>query len=393
MAVLGILAVNIASFSGAPSASYSPDLPTPGTEPDHWAFLTVLVLFEGKMRALFSMLFGASMLLFIDRADARGRRGESLQFRRLAWLALFGLLHFLLIWQWDILFLYAVVGFLALPLRHLSTRSLAIAALLVFASWQAWGLSQWQPALSAEAAVSSGTASTAQRSQHAQAVANYRTDDKNELAALRQGWSGLVATKWHERLVMPLIAVVFVSGETLPYMLLGMALFQSGFFIGDWPGSRIRALAIGGIAGGGLITAGFAVWSASSHFPEIAMRFSIGYGLGFAHLAMALGYAAALMLFAPPLLRTALGQRLAAAGQVAFSNYIGTSLIMTAIFYGWGFGLIGRFGTAAQAGFVVMAWALMLAWSPWWLRRFRQGPLEWLWRSLTDARLRSSTAR
>ena len=108
--------------------------------------------------------------------------------------------------------------------------------------------------------------------------------------------------------------------------------------------------------------------------------------MSFAHIAMALGYAAVLVLLAPRLLDTWLGQRFAAAGRMAFSNYLGTSLVMTALFHGWGLGLAGRFGPAALWLFVLLGWVLMLGWSGPWLSRFRQGPLEWLWRSLTEGR-------
>jgi uncharacterized protein len=393
VAVLGILAVNIASYSGAGSASYSPNLPVPGSPADRWAFLGMLVLFEGKMRALFSVLFGASMVLFIERAEARGEYGDALQLRRLGWLALFGFLHFLLLWQWDILFLYAVVGLLALPLRHLPARAQLAAALLIFAAWQGWGYDQWRPALAAEAAVSAGTASPAQDRENTRAIATYRSDDHAEIAVLGQSWPDLVSTKLRERLFMPLIAVIFVSGETLPLMLIGMALLQSGFFSGGWPRRRLALVAAGGMMLGGAATLWFAHWANRTGFPEMAMRFFIGYGLGFAHLAMALGYAALLVLSAPRLLETGLGQRLAAAGQTAFSNYVGTSLVMTAIFYGWGLGLVGQFGSAAQFGFVLLGWTLMLIWSPWWLARFRQGPLEWLWRGLTEGRFHANLNR
>ena len=71
---------------------------------------------------------------------------------------------------------------------------------------------------------------------------------------------------------------------------------------------------------------------------------------------------------------------------MAFSNYIGTTIVMTAIFYGWGLGLVGTVSRVAQLPFLLLAWALMLVWSLPWLARFRQGPLEWLWRSLTEGR-------
>jgi uncharacterized protein len=83
----------------------------------------------------------------------------------------------------------------------------------------------------------------------------------------------------------------------------------------------------------------------------------------------------------------ALVDRIAAAGRMAFSNYLGTSLVMTALFYGWGLGLYGKLGRMELLMVVVAGWALMLLWSKPWLARFRYGPLEWAWRSLTNWRM------
>ena len=110
LAVMGILAINIAGFAGPTAAIYAPHVTSPGSAPDDVVFALALLVFEGKMRALFSMLFGASLLLFVEKAEARGQSGASLQLRRLCWLALFGYLHFLLFWWGDILFLYAMAS-------------------------------------------------------------------------------------------------------------------------------------------------------------------------------------------------------------------------------------------------------------------------------------------
>ncbi len=387
VAVLGILAVNIISFAAAPSANYSPDLPHPGSAADHLAYPIMLVLFEGKMRALFSILFGASLLLFVERADAAGRDGEGLQLHRLGWLAGFGLLHYLLLWHGDILFLYAVVGVAALFLRRAPPLALVASALFLFSIWQGWNWFQWQPSLQAETVVNAGAATPQQAKTHADALAYYRKDDATELAAIQSSWPGLVTHKLRDEWFMPLIALLFVSGESLTYFLFGMALFKTGLFTGDWPRIRTLGLALGGIGLGGLATGSFALWAHQAHYPETAMRFAISYGLSFAHLATALGYAALLVLLTPRLIATWLGKRIAAAGRMAFSNYIATSLVMTALFYSWGLGLAGRYGHAELAGFVALGWALMLGWSQPWLARFRQGPLEWLWRSLTEWRV------
>jgi len=387
VAVLGILAVNITSFAAPDSAGYSPNLPDAGSAADAWAFAFTLLFFEGKMRALFSLLFGASLVLFIERKDARGRDGVGLQVRRLLWLALIGWLHFLLLWDGDILFLYACVGLGALAMRRTPAWQLAAMAVMLFTVWQAWGALSWTPSAVREAQVTAGTASPADRAAHDSYIAGKRQDDRRDQRDTLAPWGAEVAARLRERPAYPLQVVLYTWGETLSYMMIGIALLQSGFFALAWPRRRMIGLALGGAGTGLALTALFTAWAMPRGFPELAMHLGIGYLLGFPHLLTALGYAALLVLAAPRLLKTGLGTRLEAAGRMAFSNYIGTSLLMGALFSGWGFGLFGRYGAAGQWPFVLLAWAIMLAWSKWWLARFRQGPLEWVWRSLTDGRI------
>ena len=389
VAVLGILAINVAGFAAADSAAFSPDLPHPGTAglwANHAAYLATLVLFEGKMRALFSVLFGASLLLFTERADAAGRDGRQLQARRLTWLLVFGYLHFALIWDGDILFLYAAMGFVALALRHWRPRQLLTAAALTFALWQVWGAAQWLPSLAAEAAVATGTASPAVQRSHAGDLAEFRKDDARDQAEARLSWPAQVHAKLAERADDPLNLIAYNWGETLPWMLLGMALLRTGFFAGQWSRRRMVWLAGAGLGLGGAATVAFALWAERSHYPEVTMHFALGYALALPHLAMAMGYAALLVLAAPRLLRSVAGQQLEAAGRMAFSNYLGTSVVMATLCYGWGLGLFGQFGAAQRWTLVLLVWAMILGWSQPWLARYRQGPLEWAWRSLTEGR-------
>jgi uncharacterized protein len=181
---------------------------------------------------------------------------------------------------------------------------------------------------------------------------------------------------------------VFSSiAETLPLMLLGMVLYRNGFFSGRWARARLCRLAAWGLTLGAVLTLGLLALVWPRHFPFRAMYGVILYWAAIPHVLMALGYAAALVTAAPRVLASRFGQVLAKAGRMAFSNYIGTTVAMTTIFYGWGLGLIGTIGHARQLLVVLGAWAVMLAWSSLWLGRFRQGPLEWLWRSLTEGRL------
>ena len=384
VAVLGILAVNVAGFVAPDSAVYSPDMPRPGVFADHAAWLLTFVLFEGKMRALFSVLFGASLLLFVDRANAAGRDGARLQARRLAWLLLLGYLHFALIWDGDILFLYAAIGFVALAVRGWRPVQLVTAAALVLALWQVWGAAMWLPSVATEMTVSGGAASPAVQKQHAADIAQYRAEDAKDAAEAKLSWPAQVRGKLADRADTPLNLAAYNWGETLPWMLLGMALLRSGFFSGAWPRRRMVWLASAGIGLGGAATIAFTLWAARNHYPEVTMHYASSFGLALPHLGIALGYAALLVLAAPRLLRWAPGQMLEAAGRMAFSNYLGTSLVMAALCYDWGLGLFGQFGAAQRWTLVLLVWALILAWSQPWLTRYRQGPLEWLWRSLTE---------
>jgi uncharacterized protein len=387
VAVLGILAVNVFSFSAPGSAAYSPNLPEPGSLADQYLFGGVLLLFEGKMRALFTLLFGASLLLFVERADDQGRDGAALQRRRLGWLALLGYLHFALLWDGDILFLYAVVGLAALLLRRAQPLPLALAALVLFTFWQGGGAALFAEPVRAEAAVRAETATKAQSGYHAMIVAEARQDDRNEIVEARLGFLGQIGSRLSDRAWLPLALVLSVFGETFPLMLIGMALLRSGFFSGQWQRRRLWQLAAMGIGVGGTLTLAFALWALRQGYPEFAMQLAVHFLLGFPHLLMALGYAALLMLAAPKVLTGSLGRRLEAAGRMAFSNYIATSLVMTAVFGGWGLGLYDRLGAAQAWLFVPLVWALMLGWSKPWLARYRQGQLEWLWRCLTEGRM------
>ncbi len=425
VAVLGILAVNVANFAAPGSAAVSPDLPHASSAADHAAWLITFVLFEGKMRALFSMLFGASLLLFIERMDAAGRDGTWLQARRLLWLMLFGYLHFMLVWDGDILFLYAVAGFVALLLRRWSPRQMVLAAALTLTVWQGWGLSIWGGSLGDEAAVVSGKAAPAAQKRYAADLALFRANDAQDAIDAKRSWLSLAKHKLTQRAPDPLGLVGFNWGETLPWMLIGMALLKSGLFAGAWPQRRIVQLAVAGLALGGAVTLAFTAWAASQHYPEIALRFAMQFAGVLPHTAMALGYAALLVLSSPlPLAGGAGGgpvrakeasgaeqeptpnpsrkregdtrllrpiitlrDQIEAAGRMAFSNYLGTSLVMAALCYGWGLGLFGQFGAAQRWTLVLLVWALILSWSQPWLTRYRQGPLEWLWRSLTEWRV------
>lgn len=387
VAVLGILAINIAGFAGPRLSVFSPHVPEPGSRADEIVFAAMLLLFEGKMRTLFSILFGASLLLFIDKAEARGADGAVLQFRRLCWLALFGYLHFALFWWGDILFLYAVAGIAALLLARLDSRVLLAVALPIFTVWQAQAITRDLPLARSEfAQVTGAPPSGAKIAKLAETRERQLQNARKEIAGYQRGFLVQAGGNLAHNSFDPLMGVVYSFGETLPLMLIGMLLLRSGFFTGRWTAMELRRLSLAALAIGGGVTAIFAAWALAHHFPLQIMRLAINSALSFPHLLMALGYAGLLALAAPRIGATGLGQRVVAAGRMALSNYLGTTILMTAIFYGWGLGLIGRVPDAWQPAFVLLGWIAMLWWSKPWLARFGQGPLERLWRRLTEMR-------
>jgi uncharacterized protein len=142
-----------------------------------------------------------------------------------------------------------------------------------------------------------------------------------------------------------------------------------------------------GVIAGLLVTVPIALWPYMAEFPFFLTMFVFNGLARVGQLPMVLGLAALLAVWAPAAAKGWLGSRFAAAGRMAFSNYLGTSILMMFVFHGWALGLFGELGRLELLGVVLATWAAMLAWSPAWLARFRYGPLEWLWRCLTYGKL------
>ncbi len=388
VAILGILAVNIEGFGAPWAGAISPDWNGPASTSDHFAYLVTMVFFEGKMRALLSLLFGASLVLFIGNAEASGHNGDTAQMRRLFWLAVIGYLHFLF-WWGDILFTYALAGFAVLIARHLPNKAMVPAALLIFTAWHANGMAGSVQPILAEISLN--------HAQHelrvnltAEEIAIKQQRDQEHLDGLAEmaREAGTLPALIHHKLKheadFPLTIAVVTFGETFPLMLIGIALFRCGFFTGGWPRRRLKQMAVAGIIVGGLATTGLAGFIAGQNFSPGIVQAVLAWWTALPHLAMSLGYAAVLVLIAQNGTDSWLASRVAAIGKVALSNYIGCTLIFTGLFYGWGFGLIGKIPERWYLPMVFTAWIVMLLISKSWLKRYRQGPVEWLWRSLTQ---------
>ena len=384
VAVMGILAMNIVAFSMPFEAYMNPMAYGAESTADLVSWYFSFIFVDGKMRGLFSFLFGASMLLVIVRAEASGEAPERVHFARMFWLLLFGLIHFYFIWFGDILALYAPIGMAAWFFHGKSARALVrwgIALVLVqFVVFAASSIGFHMASAAASVPGASREAVEAWEAMSGDFAVPSAAELSQILATYTGGYAGILQHRFENHATMPLTSLMLFGSETLGYMLFGMAAFRSGFLTGAWSDAAYRrTLLIGyGIGIPAYAVLGWLIWS--SGFSALAI-FDFGITASTLVRPAMIVATAALVILATrnggPLV-----SRIAATGRAAFTNYLGTSILMTTLFYGYGFGLFGKLSRAELWLVVFAAWGLMLLWSKPWLDRYRYGPFEWLWRTL-----------
>lgn len=387
-AVLGILAANIVAF-GQPFGAYMwPEgFLVPTGDPDNWMWIAQFVLVDGKMRGLFTLLFGAGLALFMDKAWERGA-SRVLQLRRLFWLLVFGLIHFYLIWRGDILILYAVSGFIAVAFLRWSARNLLVIGILGYViGGLLYALMLGLPYFVVDTSFGDLPQLAESRAALVEAQTVAMADDVAETPILTDGtYLEFVQHNLSTHLFDPLNSLVVFLFETLPLMLIGMGLYRAGLFDGGLSQGKQRLWGWAGVLVGSALTLVLAVWIVRQEMTYWSTTAAFTAFSHYPRLPVVIGLAALLSLWGSHA-RGWLAERLSFAGRAAFSNYLGTSVLMMLIFHPWAGGLWGELSRPELYLVVVMAWAVMLGWSKPWLERFRYGPLEWLWRCLTYGRI------
>lgn len=387
LAVMGILAANIVAF-GQPFAAYMyPDgFAVPHGPLDDWLWVAQFVVIDGKMRGLFTLLFGAGLMLFMERAWAKGAT-RWLQARRLFWLGLFGLAHFYLLWRGDILFLYAVAGSAALLCLRWEAKTQLTVGLLGYVAGAIFFVGAMVfPYMIAETEFGTQVQFVEMREEMAAAKADDLADGRTETELISNGsYADFVRHTASAHGAQPFNFLFLFLFETLPLMLVGMALYRMGLLDGSGDRRRIALWGWAGVIAGTALTVPIALWA---HGQGLTYWSTLAAFMGISplpRLPVVIGLALLLALWGARA-RGELAERVRAAGRAAFTNYLGTSLVMLLVFHGWAGGLFGELGRGQLYLVVLAAWVLMLAWSKPWLERFRYGPLEWLWRCLTYGR-------
>jgi len=398
VALLGILVINIEFFALPSVIFFDPAAAGGFTGLNLWTYHFSSALFLMKMMAIFSMLFGAGLILMYDRAEQAVRKLGGVYYRRVLWLLVIALIHSYLIWYGDILYTYAMTGLLLFLFRKRKARTLLIwGCAFFFVGLLIQVGSGFQMKMLQEAAVEVQRAEAEGREPTRLQIAMAEAWEESakflhpseemlqeEYDAYTDGYSGTLKHRVHETVLMQTQSFFFfLLWRVCGLMLIGMALMRLGVFSAQ----RSRKFYIIMGVCGYVIGLPLAIASTNSmiaHDFEIAHRFMVGNTLNYVgSIGVALGHISVVMLICKAGIWTRLRGALAAVGRMALTNYLMQSIICTTIFYGYGFGLFGKIERFYLLGFVLGVWILQLLYSPWWLRRFRYGPAEWLWRSLT----------
>jgi uncharacterized protein len=395
--LLGILLMNINGM-GLARAYGDPTVSGGDTGWNLTTWIATNLAFEGTMRALFSLLFGVGMFIFMDRLEKKGAgiNAANIYFRRLLWLLVFGLIHgYLLLWTGEILYDYALMGFLVFSFRNVTPVKLTFIAIVLFSIGAFWSYSDYKKDI--------------KFTEDVALVKTYKLEGKTLSKDLQE-----VAIKWKRREYKRssvgiaeyntnmrkgyLDVVAFLAPENkssdkdwpyrwdlwdiLSMMLFGIALFKWNVLSAEKSYKFYGIMAVLGYLIGlsinyyetqSIINSNFSILSFS--------KANITYDLG--RVPVAIGHVGAIMLFCKlPILKW-LKTSLAAVGKMALTNYVMHSVIAMFIFTGAGFGLFGTFQRFELLYIVFAIWIFQLILSPIWLKYYQYGPLEWMWRNLS----------
>jgi uncharacterized protein len=375
-AVLGILVMNVQLFAMPAAAYLNPTAYGDLTGGNWWVWLVSHVFFDQKFMTIFSLLFGAGIVLFAGRAEAKGESPRGLHYRRMAWLLVFGLLHAYGLWVGDILVTYALCGMIVFPLRRMKPATLLIVGAAVIAVSSAiwlfigWSMQFWPPDVVAELRATDWLPPQ-------EAIAA-------ELAVYQGGWWTQMQRRVPDAFeFQTFVFLIWGMWRAGGLMLAGMALYKLGVVSGQRSPRFYAAMSATGFAIGVPIIL-YGVQRNVAMDWDVRYSFFLGSQWNYwGSLFVTAGWIGLVMLVAKSPVFTALTARLAAVGRMAFTNYLLHTLICTTIFYGHGVGLFGRVPRVGQVLVVLGIWAFQLVVSRVWLRDFQFGPVEWLWRSLT----------
>jgi len=368
--------MNIITFSMVLATYENPAVYGDTSGADWWTWLTLHLFADQKFMSIFSLLFGAGICIFMDRSQAKTQTPWRFQASRMMWLLVIGLIHAYFIWYGDILVTYAIAGMALATVRNWNPWKLLVSGFLVMAViptaisvlfyfsvpyWPEESLMQMKGELDLSSAAN---------------VA--------EIAAYTGPWAGQMM----HRLSVAIVLQVFVLPITLFWhtaglMMMGAAAYRWGILSATRSTRFYTLMIVVGLLIG-LPLIGIGVWFKQQHgWDPVMLHFADGHWNYFGGVFVAMGWVGVVMLLCKRAWFPSVRKGLAAVGRMALTNYIGQSVICTFLFYGHGLGWFNTFERVELLYVVAGVWVFQIAFSLFWLRFFRFGPLEWIWRCAT----------
>jgi uncharacterized protein len=378
-ALLGILVINLGSFSNAPGAP--PNFFAPVAPAERAVLAALVAAVESKFFSLFSLLFGLSFTLQIDSAARSHSAFGPRITRRLLTLLGFGVLHVVLLWDGDILIIYALVGALLIAFRNVTDRILlrwaagllAVPVVVYLISFTALAVARTIPTTAA---------TLVSADQELVTALTVSITERTEL--LRTGsYAEIAIARWTEYL-----SLLGLLASRIPTIL-------AMFLLGMWAGRtglvrdpevhlgrlrRIRTLAwTVGVPVQAAVVVGILL------LPPINGLVCLFFNQALTGPVLAIAYATSLVLWSRRPTGARILNLLAYPGRMALTTYLTQSLILTLVFWSWGLALTGQVSSLQGLGIAAIIFTAQLIVARVWLARFRYGPLEWIWRCLTYA--------
>jgi uncharacterized protein len=421
IAVLGILLMNIMVFGVNDFYLSWNDAIAGHLTVNGFIYKSTVLLSEGRMRGLFTLLFGAGIMLFIENKRSNSIQVADAYFRRMTWLLLFGLFDaYVLLWKGDILFEYALCGIFIYVLRNLRVRYMLLISFISIGAYtyvEGKGFNEFKTEVSeylrTEELLKQGkTLSEEDQSKHDEweyelggyvpfsdtVLKNINSQTAADLKLHRSGYADIWEN--HSKEAYEYHSTVFFSifGETFGTVLLGMALFKLGFFHGRLKLKTYWLMCVIGIVVGlGLVALYMKLQVRSKgEFWEVYYswrNFSREYFMQTGRILCTLGYAALIYLLCQAHVLKKFLNLFSNVGRMAFTNYIMQTILCSFYFFGFGLGHFGEYHAKGLFLFVVCIWIIQIVYSNIYLHYFQMGPLEWLWKRLTYGKLVSERAQ
>jgi uncharacterized protein len=406
IAVLGILIINIYGFSYGLEFGHNPldmGLLVKQSDLDILIFRITQVIAEGKMRGIFSILFGVSAMLILSSCSSINEiKGADIYYRRLIWLLIFGLFNgFILLWWGDILYAYSLCGLLLFPLRKASLKVLIVVALLIALSYTLRSYIRYYETKKeyiayqhAKDKISKGKILTANEKEAREVwIKKLIRPGEDKIKEVREKMSGSYGSIFLKNLETTqfMESVIFYRAlffDTLLMMLLGMILFKIGFFETTFSVYKLWMVVLIGYGVGLPLV----LWAESRlHFGNYQALDKSVFNLIYSpeRILLTLAHITAVLLLLRLKVMSWIGKLLSSTGKMAFTNYLFQSVICMFLFSGFGLNLYGKLSISELMIIVMGICFFEIVMSSLWLNFFSMGPCEWLWRSLTHWKIQS----